>query len=178
MQNNTGDAKGNTGVQPAGDTADKDPRISPANERLSDVAMMVWKEKYLRLIADLENTKKRLARSSAQEVEAEKEALLRDVLPVADALDLAFIHASPEEDNRSILQGIELIRNMLNTFFTKYDVRAIDSWGQPFDPRLHEALGVERHPKVPPNTVVRVERKGYLYGDKLLRPAQVVVTPG
>ena len=96
------------------------------------------------------NTKKRLARSSAQEVEAEKEALLRDALPVADALDLAFIHASPEEDSRSILQGIELIRNMLNTFFTTYDVRAIDAWGQPFDPRLHEALGVERHPKVPP----------------------------
>ncbi|RPJ07391.1 MAG: nucleotide exchange factor GrpE, partial [Deltaproteobacteria bacterium] len=64
---------------------------------------MVWKEKYLRLFADLENTKKRLVRSSALEVGAEKEALLRDVLPVADALDLAFIHASPEEDNRSIL---------------------------------------------------------------------------
>lgn len=177
MQNNTGNAKGNMAAQPADDTADIDPRISPANEQLSDVAM-VWKEKYLRLVADLENTKKRLARSSAQEVEAEKEALLRDALPVADALDLAFIHASPEEDNRSILQGVELIRNMLNTFFTKYDMRAIDAWGQPFDPRLHEALGVERHPKVPPNTVVRVERKGYLYGDKLLRPAQVVVTPG
>jgi molecular chaperone GrpE len=72
------------------------------------------------------------------------------VLPVADALDLAFMHASREEDNRSILQGIELIRNMLNTFFSKYDVRAIDAWGQPFDPRLHEALGVEHHPKVPP----------------------------
>jgi molecular chaperone GrpE len=177
MQNNTGDTKGNIGVQPAGDTADHDPRIALADERPPDVAM-VWREKYLRLFADLENTKKRLARSSAQEMAAEKEALLLDVLPVADALDLAFIHASPEEDSRSILQGIELIRNMLNTFFTTYDVRAIDAWGQPFDPRLHEALGVERHPKVPPNTVVRVERKGYLYGDKLLRPAQVVVTPG
>jgi molecular chaperone GrpE len=177
MQNNTGDSKGNIGAQPAGDTADNDPRISPANERPPDVAM-VWKEKYLRLFADMENTKKRLARSSAQEVAAEKEALLRDVLPVADALDLAFMHASREEDNRSILQGIELIRNMLNTFFAKYDVKAVDAWGQPFDPRLHEALGVERHPKVPPNTVVRVERKGYLCGDKLLRPAQVVVTPG
>ena len=176
MQNNTEDAKGNLGAQTAGDPADKDPRISPANERLPDVAM-VWKEKYLRLFADLENTKKRLSRNSAQEVEAEKEALLRDVLPVADALDLAFMHASPEEDSRSIQQGIELIRNMLNTFFTTYDVRAIDAWGQPFDPRLHEALGVERHPKVPPNTVVRVERKGYWFGDKLLRPAQVVVTP-
>jgi len=163
------------GEQPAGDTVDHDPLISPANEQPSDVAM-VWKEKYLRLVADLENTKKRLARSSAQEVEAEKEALLRDVLPVADALDLAFIHAPPEEDNRSIVRGIELIRNMLNTSLTKYDVRAIDAWGQPFDPRLHEALGVERHPKVPPNTVVRVERKGYLYGDKLLRSAQVLVT--
>ena len=177
MQNNTRDAKGNMGAQPAGGTADKDPRISPVNEQLSDVAM-VWKEKYLRLDADLENTKKRLARRSAQEVGAEKEALLRDVLPVADALDLAFMHASREEDNRSILQGIELIRNMLNTFFAKYDVKAVDAWGQPFDPRLHEALAVERHPKVSPNTVVRVERKGYLCGDKLLRPAQVVVTPG
>lgn len=115
MQENTEDAKGNMGAQPVGNTADNDQRISSANERLPDVAM-VWKEKYLRFFADLENTKKRLARNFAQEVEAEKEALLRDLLPVADALDLAFMHASPEEDNRSILQGIELIRNMLNTF--------------------------------------------------------------
>ena len=50
----------------------------------------VWKDRYLRLHADLENTKKRLARSSAQEVEAQKETLLRDLLPVADGLDLLF----------------------------------------------------------------------------------------
>ena len=150
--------------------------VSQPRELRPDVAA-AWKEKYLRLAADLENTKRRFARSAAQEADAEREALLRDVLPVADALDLAFMHASREEDNRSILQGVELIRNMLNSFFAKYNVKAIDAWGRPFDPRLHEALGVERHPKAPPNTVVRVERKGYLYGDKLLRPAQVVVTP-
>ena len=136
----------------------------------------IWKEKYLRLQADLENTKKRLARNSAQEVEAQKEALLRDVLPVADALDLALLHTSREEDNRSILQGIDLIRDMLNRFFAEYDVTVIDAYGKPFDPRLHEALGVIRHPHLPPNTVARVERRGYLYRDKLLRPAQVVVT--
>ena len=137
----------------------------------------VWKDKYLRLHADLENTKKRLARSSAQEVEAEKEALLQDVLPVADGLDLAVMHTSREEDSRNLLQGIELIRNILDKFFIKYEVKAIDAWGKPFDPRLHEAIGVTRHPKFPPNTVVRVEQKGYLYRDKLLRPAQVLVTP-
>ena len=135
----------------------------------------VWQEKYLRLAADLENTKKRLARAATRDVEAQKEALLRDVLPVADALDLAFMHASREEDNRSILQGIDLIRDMLSKFFTKYDVTVIDAWGEPFDPRWHEALGAEHHPKVAPNTIMRVERKGYMHGDKLLRPAQVVV---
>jgi len=136
-----------------------------------------WKDKYARLFADLDNTKKRLARSAAQEVESEKEVLLRDVLPVADGLDLALTHTSHEEDKRGILQGIELVRNILNTFFAKHDVTAIDAWSKPFDPRLHEAIGVTRHPKFPPNTVVKVEQKGYLYHDKLLRPAQVVVTP-
>jgi molecular chaperone GrpE len=110
-------------------------------------------------------------------VEAEKEALLRDVLPVADGLDLAVMHTSREEDSRNLLQGIELIRNILDKFFIKYEVKAIDAWSKPFDPRLHEAIGVARHPKFPPNTVVRVEQKGYLYRDKLLRPAQVLVTP-
>ena len=61
-------------------------------------------KEYLHLLADLEKTKKRLARTSAQEVEAEKEQLLRDVLPVADGLGLALLHASSDEDNRDILQ--------------------------------------------------------------------------
>lgn len=131
----------------------------------------------LRLHADLENTKKRLTRSSAQEVAAQKEALLRDLLPVADGLDLALMHRPDKKDDRGVLQGIEMVRDMLNKFFNKHDVKAIDAWGKPFDPRLHEAIGVLSHPKFPPYTVVKVEQKGYLYGDKLLRPAQVVVTP-
>jgi molecular chaperone GrpE len=136
-----------------------------------------WKDKFARLFADLDNTKKRLARTSAQEVEAQKETLLRELLPVADGLDLALLHTSEKHDNRDIMQGIELVREILNKFFAKYDVKAIDAWGNPFDPRLHEAIGVLPHPKFPPNTVVKVEQKGYLHGDKLLRPAQVVVTP-
>ena len=151
----------------------RDPKTD--NQSLDDET--VWKGRYLRLLADLENTKKRLACSSAEEVEAEKESLLRDVLPVADSLDLALLHTSREEDSKSILHGIELIRNILDKFFIKYDVKAIDSWGKPFDPKLHEAIGVVRHPKFSPNTVVRVEQKGYLYRNKLLRPAQVLVTP-
>lgn len=138
----------------------------------------VWKDKYVRLFADLENSKKRLARSAAREVETEKEALLQDVLPVADGLDLALMHVSGRQDSRDLLQGIEMIRNILNKFFSKYEVIAIDALGKPFDPRLHQAIGLTRHPGYPPNTVAKVEQKGYLYRDRLLRPAQVLVTPG
>ena len=176
IQNNTRAATGNAGTQPDSGSEGEVSRVSQPDEQQPDDAA-IWKDKYVRLYSDLENTKKRLARSSTQEVEAEKEALLRDVLPVADGLDLAVIHTSREEDSRDFLQGIELIRNIINKFFFKYEVKAIDAWGKPFDPSLHEAIGVTRHPKFPPNTVVRVEQKGYLYRDKLLRPAQVLVTP-
>lgn len=135
----------------------------------------VWKGRYLRLLADLENTKKRLARTSAQEVEAQKEMLLRDILPVADGLDLALQHTSQEEDCRNIMQGIEMNRTLLGKFFSKYDVNEMDVLGQPFDPSLHESIGMVRHPGVAPNTILRVEQKGYLLSGKLLRPAQVLI---
>lgn len=152
------------------------PGVSHPDQQQPDEETL-WKDKYVRLFADLENTKKRLIRSSAQEVELEKEALLQNVLPVADGLDLALMHTPRAGDNRSILQGIDLVRDILNKFFIKNDVIDIDALGKPFDPRLHEAIGVMPHPRFPPNTVVKVEQKGYLYGEKLLRPAQVVVTP-
>ncbi len=144
-------------------------------DNLSPDEDLIWKERYLRLLADLENTKKRLARTSAQEIEAQKERLLRDILPVADGLDLALLHTSHEEDSRNILQGIEMNRILLGKFFSRYGVEEMDALGQPFDPSLHQSLGAVRHPGVAPNTIVRVEQKGYLLGDKLLRPAQVLI---
>ena len=166
----------NTQARPAGGDFEDGMTASQSAQGQPDEAAF-WKDKFARLFADLDNTKKRLARTSAQEVEAQKETLLRELLPVADGLDLALLHTSEKHDNRDIMQGIELVREILNKFFAKCDVKAIDAWGNPFDPRLHEAIGVLPHPKFPPNTVVKVEQKGYLHGDKLLRPAQVVVTP-
>ena len=135
----------------------------------------VWKERYLSLLADLENTKKRLDRSSLQSVESQKERLLKDILPVADGLDLALRHTSPEEDSRNILQGIEMIRSLLGKFFANYDVEKMKAFGQTFDPSLHDSIGMVRYPGVTPNTIVRVEQKGYLLNGKLLRPAQVLI---
>ena len=153
IQKNTRAATGNMGTQPDSGTENEVSRISQPNEQQPDETAF-WNDKYVRLYADMENTKKRLTRSAAQEVEVVKETLLLDVLPVADGLDLALMHVSHEEDGRNLLQGIELIRNILDKFFIKYKVKVIDAWGRPFDPKLHEAIGVMRNPKFPPNTVV------------------------
>ena len=142
---------------------------------LSPEEAALWKERYQRLLADRENTKKRLARTSAQEVEAQKERMLKDILPVADGLDLALLHTSHQEDSRNILQGIEMNRTLLGKFFARYDVEKMDALGQPFDPNLHQSIGMVRYPGVAPNTIVRVEQKGYLHNGKLLRPAQVLI---
>ncbi|BHH86202.1 nucleotide exchange factor GrpE [Desulforhopalus sp. 52FAK] len=138
----------------------------------------VWKKKYLYMLADLENTQKRLIRSSAQEVDQQKKELLRDVLPIADGIDMALMHLTHQEDCKNILDGVELIRNLINKFLTKYDVQEIDAWGKPFDPTLQEAIGMIQHPEIPANTVARVEQKGYLYRNELLRSARVLVVSG
>ena len=70
----------------------------------------------------MEKAKKRLARISAQTAEAQKEALPRDILPVADALDLVLLHLSHKEENIKIIQAIEMKLNLLGKFFTKYEV--------------------------------------------------------
>jgi molecular chaperone GrpE len=173
-QKNTRAAAGDMDMQADNGAEDSVSQVSQSNELHEDEAA-VWKDKYIRLLADLKNTKNRLARNAVREVEVEKEALLLDVLPVADNLDLALIHTAGENDSAGILQGIELIRNILNKFFAKYDVQEIDAWSKPFDPTIHDAIGVVQNPKFLPNTVVRVEKKGYLYRDKLLRPALVLV---
>ena len=173
-QENSSGAIDGPEMQSDGGCAGGAPQKPQADEQASNEADL-WKDKYLHILADLGNTKKRLARTSAQEVETEKEKLLREILPVADGLDLALLHAARDEDDRNILQGIELIRNILIKLFVKYEVTTIEAWGKPFDPNLHEAIGMIRSPNVAPNSVVRVEQKGYLLRDKLLRPAQVVV---
>lgn len=162
------------GLEPESPLDDVSTRRSEDSEPARDEASY-WKDKFARLYADLDSTKRLLARQSADEVEAAKKTILRDVLPVADGLDLALAHTTPNEDQRSIIEGIELVQNMLDTFLRKHGVQAIEALGKPFDPNLHEALGMVRDPRVPPDTVVRVEQKGYLYGDSLLRPAQVFV---
>ncbi len=153
---------------------------SPTVEQLEQIQAEAteWQDKYTRLYAELENSKKRLARLYANQAEQDKEHLLRDMLPLADNLERALTNASGDEAEAGLRQGVALTLKAFVDALAKHGVRPIQAQGQPFDPELHEAAGAVHHPALPPGTVVRVEQKGYTVGDKLLRPARVLVAVG
>ena len=137
-----------------------------------------WRDRYLRMAADLENTKKRLERIHADRALTAQERLLRDLLPLADNLERALAHASPTEQRSSLYSGIELTLKEFLVTLEKHGVTRIEALGEPFDPELHEAIGSASHPSLPPDTVMHVELPGYTFNGRLLRPARVLVVAG
>lgn len=130
-----------------------------------------WREKYLRLYADYENAKKRLAQRLTLATEQKQAELLRDMLPLADNLERALTHAQAAED----VAGLALIHKAFLEVLAKYGVAKIVAEKRPFDPELHEAVGTIPHPDAAPGEVIAVIEAGYTYQGKLLRPARVMV---
>lgn len=130
-----------------------------------------WQEKYMRLAAEMENNKKRLAQRYAQEADQTVEKVLRDMLSVADNLERALAHAAgtPAE------AGIALTLQAFTAVMRQHGVRQMEAVGRPFDPAWHEAVGTVATMDYDPGVVTAVMEQGYLMGDKLLRPARVFV---
>lgn len=133
-----------------------------------------WREKYLRLVADLENSKKRLAQTYQWQADQEKERLLLDFLEVADNLERALLYS--EANPETLVEGLKNIQRQFQQTLAKYEVRPFNPEGQGFDPEQHEAIRLTHQPHLRPNTVAHVAQTGYTLGDKVLRPARVVVT--
>lgn len=134
-----------------------------------------WQEKYTRLAAEIDNSKKRLARNYANQYEQDKEALLRDFLPIVDNLERALAHANGSAAEAAMRQGLELTYKLFRETLAQHSVRPIAAEGQPFDPNLHEAAATVFQPGIPAGTILRVEETGYMLDGKLLRPARVLV---
>lgn len=130
-----------------------------------------WQEKYTRLYADFENDKKRIEQRFALQAEQEKEKILRDMLPLADNLERALAHAN----DRAEETGVALTLKAFMTVMQQYGIEAVAEEGVPFDPELHEAIGVVIQPDKEAGTILAIEEKGYTLNGKLLRPAKVLV---
>ena len=131
------------------------------------------KELYLRKLADFDNYRKRQEREMAEYRRLANANLVRDLLQVVDNLERAV--ASPSAADASLRVGVELVLRQFKEALARHGVAEVNPEGKPFDPSLHEAIQRVDSPEVIANTVVQVLQRGYVLGERLLRPALVVV---
>ena len=136
------------------------------------------KDKYLRTLADTENARKRVRQQSEESVRIQREAILRDLLPIIDNLERALAASREGSDAKTIVDGVEMTVRALIDFLRAQGVTPVQSVGQAFDPNRHEAVDHVASQTHPPNTVVDEFHRGYLIGDRVLRPARVSVAKG
>lgn len=156
-----------------------DEKVAELEEKLEQAAEEAKSnyDKFLRASAELDNYRKRTSREMEELRKYATQSLLKDLLLVADNLDLAIKSAAESENVDSCLvDGIDLTRKELLKAFDKYNVTPIEALGNPFDPNYHEAVMREESDNHPENTVTNELQKGYLIHERLLRPSMVVVS--
>ena len=133
------------------------------------------KDKLMRLAAEFENYKKRMERDRGLALKYREEQVFKELLPCIDNLERAIVQGRKTGNSADLLAGVELTYKGLMTALEKFELLPMRSLGSPFDPNIHEALAMEETGEVDANCVVREFEKGYMYKDRLIRPAKVVV---
>ncbi len=135
------------------------------------------RDKLLRAQADFDNYQKRVLRERSEERRYAFLPLLRDLLPVRDNLQRALDAAEKSGNASGLLEGVRLVAQQLATVFEQYGCREISAQDAEFDPHLHDALTMQPSDE-PAGRVLSVFRPGYQLHDRVVRPAQVVVSSG
>ena len=144
-------------------------------ERLADVERQ--RDEYLelaqRMQADFENYRKRAVRDQERLVAHAHERLVKELLPVLDDLERA-LEAAERHEEAQLIDGVRLVERSLRTALEKEGLREIETDGA-FDPHVHEALLTQAREGAEPGSVVEVVQRGYRMGDRVVRPARVIV---
>lgn len=156
-----------------------------------DTELAALEDKYKRMYADFENTKKRLEREKYQALDYANEGILKDFLPVLDTLESAIsglqngaegvestqdsTESTLDSATNKIYEGIKLTIDNFTKALQKHGVEAIDTSGE-FDPNVHNAIMQVKNEAKPNGSISQVIQKGYIYKGRILRPAMVSIT--
>ncbi|MGC8744049.1 MAG: nucleotide exchange factor GrpE [Verrucomicrobiia bacterium] len=134
-------------------------------------------DKLLRVSADYDNYRKRMARERQDTIKFANESLITRLLPVLDNFEAALTAANSNKNVgvESLITGVSMIYNQLKNILIEAGVEEINAVNQPFDPSIHEAVSEQETTDVPPGHVVTQIRRGYKLNSKLIRPATVIV---
>ncbi len=160
--------------------AEPDPSAAAAADGAGDLTAELrrerddFKDRWVRKTAEFDNYRKRIERERREQADMAVADVLEAILLVVDDFDLALtVEAGPEAE--AYRAGVELIHAKLLGVLKKHGVRAIDALGADFDPNVHQAVMHESSPEHRDGEVIGELRKGYMLGDRLLRPAMVRV---
>lgn len=134
-----------------------------------------WRERAIRSAADLENFRKRMEREKGEARRYANQSLLEELLPVLDNFHMGLDAASADAESM-IFRGMEMVKKQLDDFLSGQGVEEVSAEGEMFDPAVHEAVSQEDCEASPEGSVLRVVRRGFKMGERLLRPANVVVS--
>ena len=131
-------------------------------------------DRLLRKTAEFDNYRKRIERERREQADQAVVDLLQELLMVVDDFDLA-LKVEAGDGAKSYRKGVELIHAKLQDLLRKQGVRGIEALGADFDPNVHQAVAHEVSPEHREGEVIGELRRGYMLGDRLLRPAMVKV---
>ena len=143
-----------------------------------------YKDKLLRVLAEMENLRRRTAREIADTRAYGISAFARDILAVADNMDRALqaldveLREKADAGIKAMLDGVELTERELHKVLEKHGVKKFEPVGEKFDPNLHQAMFEIPDPTLPAGTVAQVVQPGYMIGERMLRPALVGIAKG
>ncbi|NLT68333.1 MAG: nucleotide exchange factor GrpE [Acidobacteria bacterium] len=163
-------------IQKPADVEDS-PADSGTSASSAEQSMRELQEKYRRIQADFENYKERTSREMERLAKTANEELIKEILPFVDNLERAIKYAGLKKNDLSwaFTAGIRLAIQDILKMLGKYGLAPITAIGEPFDPRLHDAVSTVDSASHPPGTVIDEVRKGYLFDGRVLRPSRVVV---
>lgn len=172
------EVKKETGSAETSETPEEDNAPEAAEEKAeekSEEKADDGNEKYVRLMAEFQNYKKRVAKEKNDIREYATEKLVMELLPVLDNFERA-LAASAEDDPAGYAKGMELIFTQMVTELQKSGLAEVEAEGQDFDPTKHNAVMTEENEELESGKVSKVLQKGYALNDKVIRPSMVAVT--
>jgi molecular chaperone GrpE len=136
------------------------------------------RDQFVRLQADFANFRNRTQRERIELYQRANEDLLLEILPVLDHYELGLQNAEQHDADKAVVDGFKLVFDQFQNVLNKFNLTPIEAVGEVFDPHKHEALTHMPSEEYPAEVCSNQIRRGYLFGDKLLRAAQVVVSSG
>jgi molecular chaperone GrpE len=159
---------------------DQEPTDGPPDSTAVDPIEQVRRERdeyydrLLRVSAEFDNFRKRMERERRETSERATASVLEELLPIVDDFERA-LGAIGGGDGESYREGIAIIHRQLLEMLSRRGVRPIEALGADFDPRLHQAVVYEPAPERRDGEIIEELRRGYMMGDRLLRPSMVKV---